>query len=1191
MPGFGGEVKLTGEEAYRRSLDQITQSLKENGQALKSVADQYAKSDKSVTATAAAQKALEQQLEKQKATLDKARQAYGQYAAELESQKVKHQALTKEYKDAVKELEAVRKSSGETSDAYKAQAEKVEQLKQQLANSNTQMAESKATLKQYKGAMNEAEKAVKDTEAQIENLDKGMDDVDDSTKKAGQSARDAANGGFTVLKGAIADLTSKVIQKAVEGFKNLAKQVAETGIEFDSSMSKVAAVSGASASEIEQLTKKAQEMGSTTKFTASESAEAFNYMAMAGWKTADMLDGIEGIMNLAAASGADLATTSDIVTDALTALGYSAKDAGRLADVMAAASSNANTNVEMMGETFKYAASVAGSLGYSMEDVAIATGLMANAGIKAEQAGTSLRSIMQRLATNTGGARDAVKGLGVEITNADGTMRPLSTVIGELRTSLGKLTDEQKTATAKTIAGTTAMAGLLAIVNASDDDFNKLTAAVNGSSGAADKMAKTMLNNVGGKMTLLKSQLEGIQLTIWKKLEPSVVKCINSISKTLSNINWEKAGRQAAKAFENVTDVFVWIIENWQTVVTGIKAIIAAFVANKIATFATSMISAVTAIGSAVAGATSLSGAFAALNTVMMANPIGLVVGALAGLAVVLGSVISSTNTANEAHEEQMAVLEEQRAQIEANSQAWDDLKKAQKESLNADLTQIENAAVLSRELRNITDENGKVKAGYEGRAKVILGVLNEALGTEYTMTDNIINKYSELRDGIDQLIEKKKAEAVLNSQYKLYEEAITKEAEATRKLTELQDQQAISQQNLTTLKNYYAELQKKNTGEMDLFETIAHNQELQRTWERITAKEEEVNSLNSQLQTQQGLVDEYYFNIGQYEQNAALMHQGAYDQMTNTTFEYVESFQNSADQQKAILQAQIDDTNTKLGILHQKYVVEGNQTYKTMYENALREQNLNYQKMNNYIATTQEGLADANAIWSDQLDDQLSEITGQKVEFKDAGDGLMQMYVDGQKAGMPKSKDEIVKLMNDSIQKMRNDEPKWKTAGGDLIAGVNGGIINKQGTTFSLIQSYGTKLLANLKASLKEKSPSKATREMGSFLLEGINLGIKDEQRETLQAARSFGESVIDSMSAGLKTGIDTSAIAAVRNAIPEEIDSNIKFAAAAAAQAETTNPLVGALKQALSEMKIEMDGEEMGQFVDKTMTKLLYN
>lgn len=1191
MPGFGGEVKLTGEEAYRRSLDQITQSLKENGQALKSVADQYAKSDKSVTATAAAQKALEQQLEKQKATLDKARQAYGQYAAELESQKVKHQALTKEYKDAVKELEAVRKSSGETSDAYKAQAEKVEQLKQQLANSNTQMAESKATLKQYKGAMNEAEKAVKDTEAQIENLDKGMDDVDDSTKKAGQSARDAANGGFTVLKGAIADLTSKVIQKAVEGFKNLAKQVAETGIEFDSAMSKVAAISGASASDMEKLTEKAQEMGRTTKFTASESAEAFNYMAMAGWKTEEMLDGLEGILNLAAASGADLATTSDIVTDALTGMGYSAKDAGRLADVMAAAAANANTTVEMMGVTFQYTTPIAGSLGYTMEDVALAIGLMANSGIKGERAGTALRSIMQRLASDTGEARTTLEKLGVTVINQDGTMRNFRDVLKDSRKALNGLTDAQKTSVAKTVAGAQAMAGFLAIINATDENFDQLAMSIDHSTGSADKMAKTMLNNVGGKMTLLKSQLEGIQLTIWKKLEPSVVKCINTISSTLKNINWEKAGRQAAKAFENVTDVFVWIIENWQTVVTGIKAIIAAFVANKIATFATSMISAVTAIGSAVAGATSLSGAFAALNTVMMANPIGLVVGALAGLAVVLGTVISSTNKANEAHEEHMAKLEEQRAEIEANSQAWDDLKKAQKESLNADLTQIENAAVLSRELRTITDENGKVKAGYEGRAKVILGVLNEALGTEYTMTGNIINKYSELRDGIDQLIEKKKAEAVLNSQYKLYEEAITKEAEATRKLTELKDQQAISQQNLTTLQHYYNETQRKWFEEENIFEANRLQKVLESTQQKIDAKQQEVDSLNSQLNTQQQLVDEYYFNIGQYEQNAALMHQGAYDQMTNTTFEYVESFQNSADKQKAILQAQIDDTNTKLGILHQKYVVEGNQTYKTMYENALREQNLNYQKMNNYVSTVNGGLSEANALWSDKLDEQLSEITGQKVEFKDAGDGLMQMYVDGQKAGMPKSKDEIVKLMNDSIQKMRNDEPKWKTAGGNLISGLNGGIINKQGTSFSLIQSYGSKLLANLKASLKEKSPSKATREMGSFLLEGINLGIKDEQRETLQAARSFGESVIDSMSAGLKTGVDTSAIAAVRNAIPEEIDSNIKFAAAAAAQAETTNPLVGALKQALSEMKIEMDGEEMGQFVDKTMTKLLYN
>ena len=184
-------------------------------------------------------------------------------------------------------------------------------------------------------------------------------------------------------------------------------------------MSKVAAISGAAGDELETLSDKAKEMGAKTKFSATEAASAFEYMAMAGWKTTDMLGGIEGIMNLAAASGEDLAAVSDIVTDALTAFGLSAQDSGHFADVLAQASSNATTNVGLMGATFKYVAPVAGAMGYSIEDTAVAIGLMANAGIKGEQAGTALRAMFTRLVKPPKDAADALDALGISAANSD----------------------------------------------------------------------------------------------------------------------------------------------------------------------------------------------------------------------------------------------------------------------------------------------------------------------------------------------------------------------------------------------------------------------------------------------------------------------------------------------------------------------------------------------------------------------------------------------------------------------------------------------------------------------------------------------------------------------------------------------------------------------------------------------------
>lgn len=292
--------------------------------------------------------------------------------------------------------------------------------------------------------------------------------------------------------------------------------------DFESAMSKVSAISGATGGDLVALNKKAQEMGAKTKFSATESAEAFTYMAMAGWKTEDMLSGIDGIMSLAAADGLDLATTSDIVTDALTAFGLSASDSGHFADVLAKASSNANTNVSMLGESFKYAAPVAGALGYSAEDTAIALGLMANAGIKGSQGGTALRGSLTRLIKPTDDVAALMEQYGLSMTNADGSMKSLGEVMNMLRDKLGGLTEAEQAQVAAQIFGQEAMSGMLAIINASDSDYAKLTDAIYDADGAAQQMADTMLDNLSGQLTLLKSALEGLAIQFGEILMPYI---------------------------------------------------------------------------------------------------------------------------------------------------------------------------------------------------------------------------------------------------------------------------------------------------------------------------------------------------------------------------------------------------------------------------------------------------------------------------------------------------------------------------------------------------------------------------------------------------------------------------------------------------------------------------------------------
>lgn len=307
------------------------------------------------------------------------------------------------------------------------------------------------------------------------------------------------------------------------------KSSVDAGMNFDTAMSKVQSISGATGKDFDDLRAKAQEMGSKTKFSASESAEAFSYMAMAGWKTGEMLDGIEGLMNLAAASGESLASTSDIVTDALTAFGLKAKDSGHFADIMAAASSNANTNVKLMGETFKYVAPVAGSLGVSAEDTAEAIGLMANAGIKGSQAGTSLRSILTRLSTDAGASSKSLgalgvltKELGVDFYDANGKVRDFSDILDDARVQWKTLSVEDAANFANKIAGQEGISAWLALMNSTDEDVEKLRTSIDECDDAALRMADNMQDNLAGDITIFKSALEGAQIAISDKLTPAL---------------------------------------------------------------------------------------------------------------------------------------------------------------------------------------------------------------------------------------------------------------------------------------------------------------------------------------------------------------------------------------------------------------------------------------------------------------------------------------------------------------------------------------------------------------------------------------------------------------------------------------------------------------------------------------------
>lgn len=334
--------------------------------------------------------------------------------------------------------------------------------------------------------------------------------------------------------GKIAGATAKAVKSsmmvggaAILGFGAYA---IKAGSDFDAGMSEVQAISGGTAEDMEALRAKAKEMGATTKFSATESAEALKYMAMAGWDNQKMLDALPGVMNLAAASGENLGTVSDIVTDSMTAFGLEASKAGDFADLLAATASKSNTNVSMLGESFKYVAPLAGAMGYKAEDVSVALGLMANAGIKGSQAGTSLRTALTNLASPSEKMATAMDSLGISITDANGEMKPLDQLMGEMRGTFSGLTKEQQAHYASTIFGKNAMSGMLAVLNASDDDFKNLTENLNNATGAADEMAKAMNDNLKGDITLFKSALEGVAISLYEGVDNPAREVVQSFT-------------------------------------------------------------------------------------------------------------------------------------------------------------------------------------------------------------------------------------------------------------------------------------------------------------------------------------------------------------------------------------------------------------------------------------------------------------------------------------------------------------------------------------------------------------------------------------------------------------------------------------------------------------------------------------
>lgn len=662
---------------------------------------------------------------------------------DFEQNKSKVRELSAQLKEYEKELKQLNSATNNGANASAEQRSRMQQLRDSIAGCNTQIGT-------YRAAQTALRSEINSTNRELSEQQNAFAETSGAASTFGD-----------VLK---ANLAADFIKSALRETINLLRQAAaycyQVGSSFEAGMSKVAAVSGASVDELELLTAKAKELGSSTKFTATETAEAMNYMAMAGWKTQDMLNGIDGVLGLAAASGTDLATTSDIVTDALTAFGLKAEDCAHFADVLAAASSNANTNVSMMGETFKYCAPIAGSLGFAAEDVAVNIGLMANSGIKASQAGTAMRTFLSKLSGDLTITSEKLGDIVVKTSNADGSMRGLSEIITDLRAALSQLNQSEKVSVVSDIFGEYAKSGVLALLNATEQDVAKLTSAIENCDGAASAMANTMQENVQGAVTKFNSALEGVGVVVYDKFKDGLADAVNIFTEALSEMTSEIDNNgELGQSFESLADSFKSaateiaslakdalpdLVKGFSNVINfvidfrkEIGAAVTGFIAFKSAMAIGGVVQSVitkfqglkTAITAATTAQNGLSAAMSATPWGLVAAGIGLVVGVVSEIAMHAGNAAEKI--------EQLRNESDEAAQSAENyANKANSLRQAQKrydEIYNSEKSAYEKGEELkklqSEIIAQCPDLKGKidlVTGAYNEQAEAIQGCINK---------------------------------------------------------------------------------------------------------------------------------------------------------------------------------------------------------------------------------------------------------------------------------------------------------------------------------------------------------------------------------------------------------------------------------------------------------------------------------
>ncbi|KEI09293.1 hypothetical protein Z957_05150 [Clostridium sp. K25] len=919
---------------YNNSIKGINAGIKETQAAFK-LADTEIKAFGSNTKRLeATQQALRKQFELQTKKVEAYKKAIEDTGKKMDANIKERNRLKASLTAAsVKYQEAIKLYGKESEEAKKAK-QKVDELKKEYDKKKKAVESNARAIQNYTINENKANAEMVKTQRQLNAVNSQLDRNKNKWVQASESMKRHSEKlrGYSEKAQRIGSTLTTHVTMPIAG---IAAAAAHVGMNFEEGMSKVAAVSGATGSDLEALKAKAEEMGSKTKFSATEASEGLLYMSMAGWKTNEMLAGLPPILNLATAAGAELGTTSDIVTDALTAFNLKAQDATHFTDVIAAASSNANTDVVMLGESFKYCAPLCGSLGYKAEDAALGLGLMANAGIKGSQSGTALRSIITRLVKPTKESAAAMEKLGIKITDNHGKMKPFEQIIGELREAFNKLTPAQRGTIAAQLAGQEAMSGLLAIVNAAPGDYAKLKSAITTCDGVTQKMADTMQNNAKGSITTMKSAVEGAAIKAFEAFAPVITDVANKISELadkfskldpetqkliVKSLALAAAAGPVINTGAKVTSMASTLF-NWGSKLAGLIGG-ASTAASTVATAGTVAAEGIGAASAATAGATAAAGAgtgaLAGLGTTLaaIAPPAAVAVAAVAAVGVGIHEmnkeVIEDTDLFADGMQKTVHSFEDANGVIvhsygettvkisEQTKQAVGAYMKVDKEVSTALANIAANSDTFTNQaktsvIKNFTDMSKHSSKNTDEMKKAMVRDFTALVQDTTNLTDKnkaeILKRYADMVKGCTDLTDKQKKDTIKNFEQTL--------KESTR-ITDIQKTQLVNKYNqmTTQIKDGYDKHYKERIDMLNKF--FANNNALdekekaeilqKEKWhnESMKASTEEYNKkimdiLNRASTEKRQLTAEEQREINQYQEN---MRQNAVNSLSKEELE-----------------------------------------------------------------------------------------------------------------------------------------------------------------------------------------------------------------------------------------------------------------------------------------------------------------